>query len=43
MNEPTMKALIAWLRADAQPIFVLLPRAEYNRLKSDWQLPDLAQ
>ena len=43
MNEPTMKALIAWLRADAQPIFVLLPRAEYNRLKSDWLLPDLAQ
>jgi L,D-peptidoglycan transpeptidase YkuD (ErfK/YbiS/YcfS/YnhG family) len=43
MKEPTMKALIAWLRADAQPIFVLLPRAEYNRLKSDWQLPDLAQ
>ena len=43
MSESTMKALISWLRADAHPIFVLLPQAEYARLKRDWQLPDLPQ
>ncbi|WP_305806239.1 L,D-transpeptidase family protein [Stenotrophomonas sp. YIM B06876] len=37
-----MQALLAWLRADAQPLFVLLPRAEYQRLQQAWALPVLA-
>jgi len=43
MSESTMRELIRWLRADAQPIFVLLPQAEYVRLRREWQLPDLPQ
>lgn len=35
-----MRAVCAWLRADALPRFVLLPRAEYRRLAEPWQLPD---
>jgi L,D-peptidoglycan transpeptidase YkuD (ErfK/YbiS/YcfS/YnhG family) len=41
MAEPVMNRLLAWLRAGQHPIFVLLPQAEYRRLKATWQLPDL--
>jgi L,D-peptidoglycan transpeptidase YkuD (ErfK/YbiS/YcfS/YnhG family) len=41
MNKSTMRELIRWLRADARPIFVLLPQAQYVRLRSAWQLPDV--
>ena len=43
MSESRMKELIHWLRADAHPIFVLLPQAEYVRLRRDWRLPDIVQ
>jgi hypothetical protein len=36
-----MTTLLAWLNASARPRFVLLPRAEYQRLQADWQLPVL--
>ncbi|MCA1714341.1 MAG: hypothetical protein LC715_04195 [Gammaproteobacteria bacterium] len=41
MAETTMQALLAWLRPDRRPVFVLLPDAEYARLQVDWQLPAL--
>lgn len=43
MDEPVMRSLVAWLRPRQRPIFVLLPEAEYARLKSHWQLPDMSQ
>ena len=39
MEEPAMRELLAWLRADARPVFVLLPRAEYRRVQAAWNLP----
>ncbi len=42
MAEATMRALLAWLRPDEQPVFVLLPRQAYARLAASWQLPRLA-
>jgi L,D-peptidoglycan transpeptidase YkuD (ErfK/YbiS/YcfS/YnhG family) len=41
MTEPVMRELLAWLRDDQHPVFVLLPRAEYARLKASWGLPEL--
>jgi L,D-peptidoglycan transpeptidase YkuD (ErfK/YbiS/YcfS/YnhG family) len=40
MATETMDSVLAWLRPDARPVFVLLPRAEYARLTRDWQLPE---
>ncbi|WBX94711.1 L,D-transpeptidase family protein [Pseudoxanthomonas mexicana] len=42
MAAETMDGLLAWLRPDAWPVFVLLPRAEYERLAQDWRLPERA-
>lgn len=39
MAEPAMQRLYAWLKPDARPVFVLLPDAEYARLKGAWNLP----
>lgn len=39
MDESAMRALLAWLRADAHPVFVLLPAHEYARLRAAWDLP----
>jgi L,D-peptidoglycan transpeptidase YkuD (ErfK/YbiS/YcfS/YnhG family) len=39
MAEPHMQHLLAWLRQDARPVFVLLPEAEYHRLRASWRLP----
>ena len=39
MPDPVMEEMLAWLQADQHPVFVLLPRAEYERLHHDWQLP----
>jgi L,D-peptidoglycan transpeptidase YkuD (ErfK/YbiS/YcfS/YnhG family) len=41
MEPARMTTLLAWLNASARPRFVLLPRAEYQRLQADWQLPVL--
>lgn len=41
MAEPAMQTLVAWLRPQDHPVFVLLPQKEYSRLKSTWDLPDL--
>ena len=42
MGADSMKQLLAWLHKDRQPIFVLLPRPEYLRLKRAWNLPEVA-
>lgn len=42
MAAETMDGLLAWLRPDARPVFVLLPRAEYERRVHDWRLPERA-
>jgi L,D-peptidoglycan transpeptidase YkuD (ErfK/YbiS/YcfS/YnhG family) len=39
MAVPVMRRLLAWLRPEDQPVFVLLPLAEYQRLRTTWQLP----
>lgn len=39
MSEDAMRDLFSWLRADRQPVFVLLPEGEYERLRASWRLP----
>lgn len=39
MDPAAMDALLAWLRPEQRPVFVLLPEQEYERLKISWQLP----
>ncbi|KRD30338.1 hypothetical protein ASE35_16495 [Lysobacter sp. Root916] len=39
MADPAMEALLAWLRPQQRPVFVLLPEAELRRLRQDWHLP----
>jgi L,D-peptidoglycan transpeptidase YkuD (ErfK/YbiS/YcfS/YnhG family) len=39
MAVPVMRRLLAWLRPEERPVFVLLPLAEYQRLRTTWQLP----
>ena len=41
MADSTMDALLPWLDAKQQPIFVLLPKHEYARLREAWGLPDM--
>jgi L,D-peptidoglycan transpeptidase YkuD (ErfK/YbiS/YcfS/YnhG family) len=41
MADPTMARLLAWLRPDQHPVFVLMPAKEYADLRDEWQLPDL--
>ena len=42
MNEPVMRELLAWLDADRDPVFVLLPEPEYTALERRWALPAAA-
>ncbi len=39
MDDARMSQLLAWLKPQAQPVFVLLPRAEYRKLWKSWGLP----
>ena len=41
MDAASMDRLLAWLRSADDPLFVLLPDAEYARLRGEWRLPDL--
>jgi L,D-peptidoglycan transpeptidase YkuD (ErfK/YbiS/YcfS/YnhG family) len=41
MAVPVMRRLLAWLRPEDQPVFVLLPRSAYDELRASWQLPSL--
>ena len=40
MRESDLVSLIQWLRPEAKPHYVLLPRAEYRRLREAWRLPE---
>ncbi len=42
MTPAFMQTLLAWLKPKDQPVFVLLPQAEYQRLRGAWHLPALA-
>lgn len=42
MASATMDALLAWLKPQEHPVFVLLPQAEYQRLRAAWHLPAIA-
>jgi len=39
MAPAAMDAVLGWLRPDRAPVFVLLPAAEYARLRIAWELP----
>jgi len=39
MDAPMMQSLYGWLQPTMHPVFVLLPDAEYERLRAAWQLP----
>jgi L,D-peptidoglycan transpeptidase YkuD (ErfK/YbiS/YcfS/YnhG family) len=39
MEEKKLRELIAWVDPDKQPIYVLLPEAEYQAKKAEWKLP----
>ena len=41
MPEGKLDALLQWLDPEKQPVMVLLPRDEYQRLQAQWQLPEL--
>ena len=41
MPESVMRQLLAWLKPEDHPVFVLLPQNEYTRLRSAWHLPGL--
>nr|WP_310234468.1 hypothetical protein [Luteimonas terrae] len=43
MSDAAMDALLRWLDPARTPRFVLLPEAEYARLQTAWQLPELSQ
>jgi L,D-peptidoglycan transpeptidase YkuD (ErfK/YbiS/YcfS/YnhG family) len=42
MDEPAMCKLLAWLRPEQHPVFVLPPLPQYERVKRMWNLPDIA-
>jgi len=39
MSDATMTRLLAWLKREEAPIFVLLPEREYARVSTGWGLP----
>lgn len=43
MSEADMTTLAAWLDADAKPLLVQLPQAEYGRRQAAWGLPALPE
>ena len=43
MEPQQMSDLLAWLAPDDHPLFVLLPDAEYARLRASWGLPSLPE
>lgn len=39
LPEPALRKLISKLNPKKKPLYVLLPKAEYQRLRAEWQLP----
>lgn len=42
MAPAVMQSLVAWLKPQRKPIFVLLPQSAYLKLRADWQLPEIS-
>ncbi|MHB1057397.1 MAG: L,D-transpeptidase family protein [Rhodanobacter sp.] len=42
MTPAVMQSLLAWLKPQDHPVFVLLPQAQYERLRAEWRLPRIA-
>lgn len=42
MTPEVMQSLLAWLKPEDHPVFVLLPQGQYERLRAAWRLPRLA-
>lgn len=41
MAKPQLAALLQWLDPAKQPLYLLLPKQQYQLLRQKWQLPDL--
>lgn len=39
MHQANLKQLIAAIDPDKNPVYILLPQADYTRLRKDWKLP----
>jgi L,D-peptidoglycan transpeptidase YkuD (ErfK/YbiS/YcfS/YnhG family) len=39
MSEPALKKLIARINPDRNPVYVVMPRQEYQRFRKSWRLP----
>ncbi len=39
MSEANLRAMIAWLDPAKHPVYILMPRSEYMRLRGPWRLP----
>lgn len=39
ITEDRLRSMIAWINPDKQPLYVLLPKAEYEKHRSLWRLP----
>jgi len=42
MTEQNMDSILAWLDTDKNPLYIALPMAQYQALKSQWFLPEIA-
>lgn len=42
MKQSDLESVLRWLRHEANPHYVLLPKAEYRRLQGPWDLPSVA-
>jgi hypothetical protein len=39
MEEPVFRTLLTSFLPKDEPVYVLVPRADYHRLKASWKLP----
>lgn len=39
MPEPRLRQIISWIDPEQQPLYVLLPQADYDRFRAEWKLP----
>jgi L,D-peptidoglycan transpeptidase YkuD (ErfK/YbiS/YcfS/YnhG family) len=43
MTPSVMQSLVAWLKPERKPVFVLLPQSAYLKIRMQWNLPDIAK
>jgi hypothetical protein len=41
MHGPSLEKVALWLNPVFNPLLVQLPESEYERLKNEWQLPEM--